>query len=498
MRLRIACLFLLSAWPALAGFQLDAVYSDHMVLQRDRPLVFEGDAPDGTTVTVRLGDSSAAAKASGGRWKVELPARGAGGPFAVEVSDDTNKRTLSDVLVGDVWICGGQSNMHILLRQFPLKVPHLAEIANPQVRILGVAQVAARAPAAQIEIEKKFENSWQPAAPPWLAEFSAVGYFFANELQHQQKIPIGVINASKGGSKAECWLPYDVLGKLFADFKTPGPELTDVNLPGGFYYGMIAPLTRFPVRGIAWYQGESNGRDPLTYARLFPAVIEKWRAAWKRKDLPFAFVQVTASSQANVYDKFDEAWAWLREAQDQTRKKMDHAGMAVSIDCGEYGDSHPQNKEPVGKRLAAVALKLLGQDVIAQGPAFKSVAFKNADATIEFDHFEGGLESRAVAMNKNKGLPPGEDKEAFRAPADTLAGFTLSGTDHVFHPAKAEIEGTHTVRVSSPEVPQPVAVRYAFSNFPLANLYNKAGFPAEPFRTDNFPPPSSIPNAAHK
>jgi sialate O-acetylesterase len=284
----------------------------------------------------------------------------------------------------------------------------------------------------------------------------------------------------------EAWLDDKALHEVLPDSKRLN-VLTNPKNPSVFYNGMIAPLQKFPIKGIIWYQGESGGHDPAPYQALFSKLIVRWREQWGLGDIPFYWVQL-ASFQFST-DKSGEAWAWVREAQDKCRV-LPNTGMAMALDLGEFGDIHPKQKKEVGERLAKVALHGEGESVAAEGPRYKTVEFANGQAVIHFSHAEG-LEARAVVMNRKPKLDPGADPEAFRAPAGELLGFQVSGSDGAFVEAKAVIKGA-TVVVSSPQVKQPTAVRYAWKNFALANLYNRDGLPAEPFRTDNAPLPEII------
>ncbi len=249
---------------------------------------------------------------------------------------------------------------------------------------------------------------------------------------------------------------------------------------------MIAPLQRFPIKGVIWYQGESSSYDPMVYEMRFAALIRSWRERWG--EVPFYWVQL--ASFRHTVDKSEESWAWLREAQSRVRA-LPRTGMAVAIDLGEQGDIHPKQKKEVAERLAILALREAGGNVPACGPRFRKAAFANGEAVIGFDHADGGLVVKDVVMNQKPKFDPGKDPEAFRASADRLSGFVIAGADGKFFPAEARVAGG-TVIVSSPSVPAPTAVRYAWSNFALANLFNGAGLPAEPFRTDSFPPPDLI------
>ena len=506
MKRVLPLLAILCAGPAwAASFQLDATYSDHMVLQRDLPLKFSGAATDGTEVTVVIEDQKGSAKAAHGRWQVELPARAAGGPVEIKISADSDTQILRDVLIGDVWVCGGQSNMHYPLRLFPEYKDKAASLANPNIRTLLVRVVKSEQPASQIEIEKLCKNSWQLAEGPYLLETTTVGFFFADELQRTTKVPIGIIDANLGGSPIEAWLPKDLVQKIHPasitafeklkkqlEEKSAGGDAKSKRIvdnilkpPGALYNGMIVPLQRLPIRGFIWYQGESNAREPGAYAKFFPALIRSWREGWGQGELPFLFVQLPGYG---MHDKGEEtAWAWQREAQSRGLTEPKTA-MAVTLDCGEYDNLHPENKEPIGRRLATLARSMAGESLPGRSPSFKAMKIEGSQAVITFEHVGGGLEVRELILNRQRDFRPKTDPKAFHLSADHLSGFSVCGADKVFVPAEATLSGNE-VTVSSPKVSQPIAVRYAWSNFPLANLFSQEGLPAEPFRTDDLPIP---------
>jgi sialate O-acetylesterase len=305
-------------------------------------------------------------------------------------------------------------------------------------------------------------------------------------VQRELGVPIGFIHSAQGATSVEAWLDDQALREVLPDSKRLN-ALTNPKNPSVFYNGMIAPLQRFPIKGVIWYQGESGGHDPLPYQALFSKLIVRWREQWGLGEIPFYWVQLASFPFSS--DKSGEAWAWVREAQDKSRA-LPNTGMAVALDRGEYGDIHPRQKLDLGERLARLALRAEGKSVIADGPRFSRVEFAGGQAVVNFLHADG-LEAREVVMNRTPKLEPGADPEAFRAAAGELAGFEVAGSDGRFVAAKAVIKG-QTVVVSSPLVSQPRHVRYAWKNFALANLYNAAGLPAEPFRTDNFPLPETI------
>jgi sialate O-acetylesterase len=630
-------------WPAavMADVRLPRLVDSGMVLQRDAQLNLWGWADPGEQVIVEFRDAKKSTSAGqDGRWHVQLPAMPAGGPDTLTVKGN-NTITLQDVLVGDVWLASGQSNMELTLKRAEPHYPELVpSINNREIRQFDVPD--------RYNFKKPEQDlaggQWVPATQEHIRNFSAVGYFFAAEIHETEGVPVGIINASLGGSPVEAWMSEDSLkkfpkpyaeGKRFrddqlieeitqadqkrsnawyselherdkgfdngkylwaapelntSDWKTmqvPGywPESEDgpvngvfwfrktINVPeklakqdallimgrivdadevfvngtkvgnttyqypprrypvpadvlkpgenvitvrvtsqrgrGGFvldkdyvlqfddrtidltgdwlykrgvsmppappqtfirwkpmglYNGMIAPLTNYPIKGVIWFQGESNTGDPSTYRERFGAMIADWRNQWNQNGFPFLYVQLANFLPPEDPRPHGGGWPRLREAQLQTLE-VPNTAMAVAIDAGEWNDIHPLDKKTVGQRLAAAAKHLAyGEDNIYSGPVFKSGKVKGKKVVLEFDHVGSGLMA--------KGGP--------------LREFMIAGADGEFHEAKAEIRGDKIV-VWSKKVNKPKAVRYAWSSNPEdANLYNKEGFPASPFRTDDW------------
>jgi len=502
-----AILVVLSVWSAgaLADVKLPAVIGDNMVLQRggSTPIWGWADAGEKVTVAATWGGKAEATADQDGKWmvKVELPT--SAGPFEITIAGK-NTITLKNVLVGEVWVCSGQSNMEFSVRQAVDSNAEIASANYPQIRLFTVTKKVADKP------ESDCAGKWQECNPQTVWGFSAVGYFFGRYLHKELNAPIGLINTSWGGTPAEAWMSRQFL-ESDADFKpilergeeaiTKYPILKEKyeqemkkfdetaaqlkaegkkvprrpqigppigpghpNLPTGLYNGMLAPLMPYGIRGAIWYQGESNADRAYQYRKLFPAMIKCWRSNWAQGDFPFLFVQL-ANYMHTVAEPNESEWAELREAQLMTLAEP-NTGMAVIIDIGEANDIHPRNKQDVGKRLALWALaKTYGKDVVYSGPTYQLMAVEGNKAVLHFQNVGGGL----VAKRGEK-----------------LEGFAIAGADHKFFLADAKIEGD-TVVVSSPQVAEPVAVRYAWANNPACNLYNKEGLPATPFRTDDWP-----------
>ncbi len=483
---------------AMADVTLAPLFQDHAILQRNQPLPIWGRAEPGEKIAVNFRDQTVGATTDAdGRWLVYLePISAAIEPADLTVTGKTTV-VIQDVLVGEVWLASGQSNMNRQISSLPDAAEVIAKVNNPFIRQLTVALTAAKEPADKVET-----SGWQTADPTTAGNFSAVAWFFATDLQRKLGVPVGIIHSSWGGSKIEAWMDSRTLQttkvwpaiderwqylianyprieaeyaawektvKELAAKKLPAPTTMPL-LPRGsgsphalseLFNGMIAPLQPYAIRGVIWYQGESNWERPTEYAELFPTMINAWRAQWGLGDMPFYFVQLPNYGQ--TYDPTNQSWAYLREAQ-TAALKLSAVNMAVTIDCGDPKDIHPQNKPIVGRRLAQLAeAKVYRIPGDWSGPRFASAVREGATMRVSFDEVATGLTS------ENK--PP--------------QAFELAGADRKFYPATATID-RDTIVVKAPQVPAPVAVRYAWSNVPVANLYNGAGLPAAPFRSDDW------------
>jgi len=451
-----SCLLLIwCSTPATwAAVKLPALISDNLVLQQGRPVCIWGRAEKGEKITLLFAGKELTTTADeSGNWKVvlekldynnqpqQLVVKGASG----------DSLTVKNILVGEVWLCSGQSNMAWPLKGAQRGAEEVAAADYPAMRLFQVARVKAPEPLTDVQ------GSWKTCTPQTAADFSAVAYFFGRELHRILNVPIGLIEADWGGTPAEFWTNRETL-------KTH-PDLHSLaNLPeaGSLYHGMIAPLTAFPIAGVIWYQGESNVGRAEQYRLLFPTLIGEWRQAWGLGAFPFLFVQI-APYRYNSPEATTAAE--LRDAQLFTLQSVPNTGMVVTTDIGEINDIHPKNKQDVGRRLALWALaKTYGQELICSGPIYKSMAIEGDKIRLTFEHLGGGL----VA---------GDGKP--------LRGFTIAAPDGVFRTAQADIDGD-TVLVWAEGVAEPKAVRYGWRNDAAgANLANKAGLPASPFRTDS-------------
>ena len=390
---------------------------------------------------------------------VKLAAMPAGGPHEMTVSAD-NTITVKDILVGEVWICSGQSNMQWTVERANNPKQETAAADYPKMRLFTVAQTISKEP------QEDCTGSWGRCSPETAPSFSAVGYFFGRHLHKQLDVPIGMVNCSWGGTIAEAWTSRETLDSD-PDFqaildRAANFDPKQKNQASVLYNGMLKPLVPLAIRGAIWYQGESNVSRSEQYRELFPAMITDWRSTWKQGDFPFLFVQLAPYRYKN---KDPRECAELQEAQLMTLS-LPNTGMAVTVDIGNPGDIHPRNKQDVGKRLALWALaKTYGRELVYSGPLYKSMSVEGNKIRLRFKHTGGGL-----STTDDGGL----------------THFTIAGQDGKFVEAAAAIDG-NTVLVHSDSVPKPKAVRYAWRDDAVPNLCNTEELPASPFRTDDLP-----------
>jgi sialate O-acetylesterase len=462
------CLLLVAPASARAEVRLPGIFSEGMVLQRGVPVRIWGWADEGERVVVSVRGQEVAAKARDGRWEVTLAPLEAGGPFPLSVAG-TNTIAFKDVLVGEVWVSCGQSNMMMGLAQASTGAEAIAASDQfPQIRFANVPGGQAEKPADDVAI------SWKTANRGTLSGFSAVSYFFGREIHKRLGVPVGLVNAVSI-VPGQSWIDEETL--------LASPALAEMTKrpikPVVSYNAMIAPISGYTIRGVIYYQGEYNSGMGREYRDVMPAIIRSWRKRWGQGDFPFLFVQLPGFHQhlAEKDKRLDmpdaalaalhapggaSSWAELREAQLLTWQRVPATGMAVAIDLGDPQDIHPANKQPIGERLALHARALAyGEKLVHSGPIFDSLAVEGSSIVVSFDHVGGGL--------------------AARGDGSQVQGFELAGTDHDYRWARAEIRGK-TVILSSPEVPQPAFIRYAWANYPTCNLVNAEGLPASPFR----------------
>ncbi|MFO0824403.1 MAG: sialate O-acetylesterase [Gemmataceae bacterium] len=485
-----------SASAARADVKPHPIFGDHMVLQQGTDVVVWGKADPSESVSVSLERKTAneaSASASGvtadkdGMWIAKLGKQKAGTGYTLTVKGK-NTVEFKDVAVGEVWICSGQSNMQWefwRLNKDDQGKKVSASAKNPNLRLITLQRRPSAVPEYDFPVTtvprgkdgtKANFGKWEECEPAAVLEFSAVAYYFGRELEKTLGVPVGLIATNWGGTICEAWTSLEALDaepslKYLADrarattkqFEMDKKPVTNPNIPTVLYNGMIHPILKFPVKGAIWYQGESNAGRAFEYRTLYPTMIKDWRARWGT-ELTFVGVQLAPYWDGN---SDGVRYAELRDAQLHATKVLPKVGVAVIVDAGDEKDIHPQQKEPVGVRLALNARALAyGEKLEFSGPIFKEAKFDGATATITFDHVGGGLTTKD----------------------GDLTGFTAAGADGKFVPAKATIKGD-TVVVTSDKVEKVTAVRYGWVNFakPTLNLFNKEGLPASPFRTDDLP-----------
>lgn len=496
---------------ARAEVTLAPLFTDHAVLQREKPIPVWGRAAAGEKVTVTFGRQSKSATAGvDGRWSVSLDKLGAESKGADLTVAGSNTLVVHDVVVGEVWLCSGQSNMEFTVSRAANAEKEIAAANFPLIRHVKIKNTVSESPADSV-----VTSGWEAASPATVGKFTAVGYFFARDIFEKLKIPIGLVHSSWGGTPVESWMnPATIEGKPafafvaerweknLADYPQKKadydgitlPEWTEADktaaaqgdeahaawlkahpkpraprgrgdswTPTGLYNGMINPLVPYALRGTLWYQGESNAVHADEYQKLFSAMIAGWRKQFNQGNFPFLWVNLANYDVPT--DETHETYAYLREAQTQTLE-VANTGQAIAIDIGNPNDIHPTNKQEVGRRLALLAKNRVygipGED---SGPTFANITRAGSILLVSFGHANGG------------GLSTPGNKE--------VTAVEVAGADQKFYPALVRISRT-VLAVTSVQVKEPVAVRYAWKNAPEANLYNAAGLPAVPFRSDNW------------
>ncbi|MGE3808711.1 MAG: sialate O-acetylesterase [Gemmataceae bacterium] len=422
--------------PARADVKPAAIFGDHMILQRDKPVPVWGKAAAGETVSVSFNGQTKTVDADKeGNWLLKLDPLKAGGPFDLTIAGKSSKVAIKDVLVGEVWLCSGQSNMAMSLK--------------------GAEQAAKDIPAAELPKIRysRGAGAWQVCDPKTAGGFSATAFYFGRALHKELDVPIGLINRSVGGTSARLWTSQDAIAA--------NPELKELaSTPkvGNLYETFIRPLVPFAIRGVIWYQGEADAGRSDEYRKLFPTMIRAWRKDFDQGDVPFLFVQL-ANIGAPPKTPQQEGWGPIRAAQ-ASALALPRTGMAVIID-GD-ADLHPKKKHLAGERLALAARGIAyGEKLTYSGPLVDSAKADGNKAILGFKHIGGGLVIKG----------------------DKPVGFAIAGTDKKFVWADAKVEGDKIV-VSSSEVPTPAFVRYGWSSNPQCNLYNKEGLPASPFEVE--------------
>lgn len=504
--LQLAAFALALLSPALLADVIPSpLFTDNAVLQRDAEVPVWGTADAGESVTVSFGGQTREVTADDqGHWLVQLR------PIQANVTDTLvirgkNRIALTNIVMGDVWLCSGQSNMGLRVREVMNAPVEIAAANEPEIRQLLVPNK----PSPEPQPDTFIKTAWQPASPQTVADFTAAGYFFGRELHRTLGVPIGLINSSWGGTPIQPWISIDLLKdysgyekllerkeaemaawparekQLEAALKAweaesaaaqaagkpapvkpwnPGPPNSGQYMPAQLYNGMIHPLLRYRIKGAIWYQGESNAGSGAAgaadYTDLQSRMVEGWRRDFGIGDFPFYFVQLP--NYGNSGDASGKSWAFFREGQ-ANALHIPNSGMAVTIDIGDSNNIHPKNKQEAGRRLALVALAgTYGRKLVASGPVRSAVSIQGDAIRVRFDHAESGLAIHGDGP---------------------LSGFEIAGVDAKFVPAQARID-RDTVVVSNTLVREPAFIRYAWANDPSVNLFNGVGLPAVPFRTD--------------
>lgn len=472
MKLKLVIFFSIAiSASAFAKVKPASIFTDHVVLQQQSNVALWGWAKPSANVKITTSWNKKTYTASAdakGKFKIKVATPSAGGPFEISFNDG-ELLVIKDVLIGEVWFCGGQSNMEMPMKGFKSQPiigsnEAILKAKNSNIRLYTVPRSS---------FTTKQENSkpsdWKLAQPESVANFSATAYYFGSLLSELLNVPIGLINDSYGGSSIEAWMSPEDL-QAFPEIKIPKPADTikEVNrTPTTLYNGMLYPVIGYGIRGAIWYQGESNYERPAQYLDLFPLMVSSWRKTWDNGEFPFYYAQIApfdyASFQLNAIEKPNSAF--IRDAQRKAQAKIPNSGMAVLMDIGEFKNIHPAHKKQGGERLAYWAL---AQTYGIKGfgfasPNYESITIDQEKAVIKFQNVANGLTSFGKEL--------------------TL--FEIAGEDRKFYPAKANITGS-SVTLTAAEVKNPVAVRYAFKDFVVGDLFGNDGLPVSSFRTDNW------------
>jgi len=454
-----------------AEVKLPAIVSSNMVLQRNTTVKLWGWADVNEKITIKpswLEQELNIVADNDGNWSIDVETTNSKKPQIITIISDDSDITLENILFGEVWLCSGQSNMQQPLKGYNGQPTFGAAMAvaksdNPNLRLFSVDRVGSKIPLEDID---KF-TAWQQASPDNVLDFSAVAYFFGKQLQEILDVPVGLIHTSWGGSSVQAWMSKEVISS-YQEVNLDDLDITERtnHIPTALFNSMIHPLTSFIIKGVLWYQGESNRNEPDNYKKLFPAMVKDWRTRWGIGDFPFYYVQIAPYFYGNN-DAFQTVAnsAFIREAQMECLDLIPNSGIAITMDIGKERSIHPPEKKEVADRLLFNALnQTYGfKTVDNASPVYESLEIKDDGIVLNFKNAETGLYSY-----------------------DDLEDFEIAGNDKVFYPASAEIINRSQVLVKSSDVPNPVAVRYAWRNWVKGTLFDTNLLPAPSFRTDNW------------
>lgn len=469
------CVAIWTVHHTQAQLSVNSLFSDHMILQRDDKVKIWGKANPKSKVSVQGSWSKSSVSTNAkesGDWSVQLPTSAAGGPYTLTISAKETIK-INDVLLGDIWLCSGQSNM-----EFPMKgylgqpVSHsnmdVVRSTNPNIRSINIPR------KSTTQSQYDFEGQWQSASPATTGDFSAAAYYFARLVNELTQVPIGLIDVTYGGSNVEAWMTTEAIGKNSKlEIPNTDEEIGEKNrTPTVLFHGMLAPVIGYTLKGVIWYQGESNANAPLDYEKLFPDMVKLWRNQWAQGDFPFYFTQI-APFNYDAFYRGEEKLPWyansgyLRDAQRKSQNVIPNSGMACLLDVGDMENIHPLDKQTPGERLALLALHdTYGFEGFGYAtPDVDQLNIEDSLVTVTFRHLPNGLTSYG--------------KE--------VTAFEIAGEDRVFYPAQCKVR-RKSVQVWSDKVKTPVAIRYAFTNEGPAQLFSTEGLPISSFRTDNWNP----------
>ncbi|WP_200975677.1 sialate O-acetylesterase [Echinicola sp. 20G] len=457
---------------AFAEVKLPAIFSDNMILQQqmDAPIWGWTNAGETVSITTSWNNKTYETKANGeGEWNVKVSTPEAGGPYSITISDG-QEMSLENVLIGEVWLCSGQSNMEMPLKGFPAQ-PVIAgneaivNSKNSTIRLITVPR------KSTVEVAKDFEGQWEEAKPSTTSNFSATAWFFGTQIQRVLDVPVGLIHVSYGGSNIEAWMSEAMLEDFKEEITIPQQQ-EDIDVPNrtatALFNGMLSPVIGYGIKGAIWYQGESNNGRPEQYEELMVTMVREWRELWDEGEFPFYYCQIAPFNYGmfnpnEVIEKNNSAY--LRDAQRKATQRISNSGMAVLMDIGEKENIHPADKKAGGQRLAYLALnKTYGVEGFEYtSPEFEAMEIKGSTVIVAFDHVPNGI----TVYGKE------------------VTNFEIAGEDRVFHPATAVLR-RKSVILSSPQVEKPVAVRYAFKDFTVGEIFSTGGLPLSSFRTDDW------------